>query len=75
MTDLSRADRVKAGERFQLAGLEYTAWSVTLLDLGRQQSVVAVLLEAVRPDGSSRLSVELRGDDWLTMTYRIPDEW
>ena len=70
---LSRADHVKAGERFQLAGLEYTIWSVTV---GNQQPVAAVLLEAVRPDRTdSRLAVELFGDDWLTMTYRIPDEW
>lgn len=66
------AVRLKAGERFRVAGLEYSMVSVTIDGDGPGASI---RIWAVRPDGTGRLDWYLRGDDWVTLTHRIPDEW
>ena len=66
------ASRLKAGERFQVAGLEYSMVSVTINGDGPE---AAIRIDAVRPDGTGQLYWYLRGDDWVTLTHRIPDEW
>jgi hypothetical protein len=72
MTNLVRADQMKAGERFQAAGLEYQAIAVTVNTEGVWP---VVKVEAVRPDGTGHLVVRFGGDDWVTLTKRIPDDW
>lgn len=68
-----RADRLKAGERFQVAGIEYQIVSV---DLNRSNPWATVVrLTAVRPDGTSSLELKLLDDDWLILTHKIPSEW
>ena len=68
-----RADHLKAGERFHVAGIEYQIVSVTRDTSDRPRMIVYIY--AVRPDGTSGLNLELLDGDWLTLTHKIPDEW
>jgi len=65
-------DQIKAGDRFQAAGLEYQAISVTI---NRDGVWPVIKVEAVRPDGTGHLVVRFSGDDWVSLTKRIPDDW
>ena len=67
-----RADWIKAGERFQVAGLEYHIVSVWI---NRDSPMASIQIEAVRGGGTGRLDWFLQEDDWVTLTHRIPDEW